>query len=53
MTDEQPVSIPPLVAQEVGLLHLQLAAAQQEIIRLNQVVAALRKTSAESSEEVG
>jgi hypothetical protein len=40
MPNEQPQQtiIPPIVAQEVGLLHLQLVMATQEIARLNQII---------------
>jgi hypothetical protein len=34
----QSVQIPDFVAREVGMLHLQLALANQEIARLNQAL---------------
>lgn len=38
MSDLQDVQVPLIAVQEIGMLHLQLAAANQEIARLRQAL---------------
>lgn len=48
---EQGISIPPVVAQEIGMLHLQVSMLQQEIAQLRAALAAMAKEKEPESDK--